>query len=81
MPHRDQAAWVAGFAALMAPSAVGLLGTELVTEPANIEHWYFSPRNGHITVHTPVSLQRLFAPHGLDAVTIANGLHFVRRIR
>ena len=81
VPHRDQAGWIAGFAALMAPSAVGLLGTELVTEPANIEHWYFSPRNGHITVHTPLSLQRLLAPHGLDAVTIANGLHLVRRIR
>ncbi len=81
VPHRGQTDWIAGFAALMAPAGVGLLGTELVTEPADIEHWYFSPRNGHITVHTPVSLQRLLAPHGLDAVTIANGLHLVRRIR
>lgn len=79
VPHRDQAGWVAGFAAMMAPSAVGLLGTELVTEPADIEHWYFSPRNGHITVHTADSLQRLLVPHRLEAVTIANGLHLVRR--
>ena len=80
VPHRDQAAWVAGFAAMMAPSAVGLLGTELASEPVDLEHWYFSPRNGHITVHTADSLQRLLAPHGLEATTIANGLHLVRRI-
>lgn len=79
VPHGDQAAWVAGFAAMMAPSAVGLLGTELVTEPVDLEHWYFSPRNGHITVHTVDSLQRLLAPHRLEAVTIVNGLHLVRR--
>ena len=50
VPHRDQTRRVAGFAAMMAPSAAGLLGTELMTEPVDLEHWYFSPGNGHIAV-------------------------------
>lgn len=79
VPHRDQADWIADFASRMAPSAVGLLGTELVVEPVDIEHWYFSPRNGHITVHTADSLDRLLRPHALCAASIANGLHLIRR--
>jgi len=79
VPHRDQVAWVAEFAARIAPDGVGLLGTELVIEPADLEHWYFSPRNGHITVHTARSLARLLRPHGLRATTLANGLHFIDR--
>jgi 2-polyprenyl-3-methyl-5-hydroxy-6-metoxy-1,4-benzoquinol methylase len=89
VPHRDQAAWIAEFASRMADSrmtesrpadaAIGLLGTELVVEPVDIEHWYFSPRNGHITVHTADSLDRLLRPHALCATSIANGLHLIRR--
>jgi hypothetical protein len=79
VPHRDQAGWIGDFASRMAPSAIGLLGTELAIEPVDLEHWYFSPRNGHITVHTTDSLDRLLRPHALRVTSIANGLHLIRR--
>lgn len=78
VPHRDQRAWIAKFAEAMAPDGIGLLGTEWAFDDP--EHWYYSPRNGHITVHTPASLALLLAPHGLEAVSLSHSCHLIRRV-
>jgi hypothetical protein len=41
----------------------------------NIGFWYIAPRNGHITIHTRRSLQRLFGQLGWRVHHFSDGLH------
>ncbi|HNN94552.1 MAG TPA: class I SAM-dependent methyltransferase [Pseudomonadota bacterium] len=77
VPHRDQASWIAAFVGLIEDRGVGLLGTRLLEEPVELAHFYLSPRNGHVTVHSSQSLARLLAPHGLIATSLSRDLHVI----
>lgn len=45
----------------------------------NIGFWYIAPRNGHITIHTRRSLQRLFGQLGWRVHHFSDGLHLAYR--
>lgn len=47
--------------------------------PRAMHHWYIAPRNGHITIHTEESLQRLFAAFGYRVHTFDHNLHLAWR--
>lgn len=42
-------------------------------------HWYISPRNGHVTIHTRASLARLFERFGFRLHHFSDALHLAAR--
>jgi hypothetical protein len=43
--------------------------------------WYASPRNGHVSLYTAPSLQRLSQPLGLSLASFNEGFHLLLRGR
>lgn len=76
--HAKQCAWLQGLAAHLAPGGSVLLSTEVFDSSITAEHWYLCPRNGHISVHSPQSLQRLAAGAGLQLFSINDEMHLLR---
>jgi SAM-dependent methyltransferase len=58
----------------------GLILFSTLVQPENFESvelnwWYASPRNGHISLYSPQSLALLFNPHGLKVASFNANLH------
>jgi SAM-dependent methyltransferase len=47
--------------------------------PRATDHWYIAPRNGHISIHTRNSLDRLFAALNFRVQHLSAGLHLATR--
>ncbi len=43
------------------------------------DHWYIAPRNGHISLHTAASLQKLFARLAWSVRSLNPNLHLAER--
>jgi hypothetical protein len=43
------------------------------------DHWYIAPRNGHVSLHTRLSLQRLFSSLGWGVRSFDSHLHLAER--
>jgi Methyltransferase domain len=43
------------------------------------DHWYISPRNGHISLHTSVSLRTLLLGLGWNVRSFSTNLHVAER--
>jgi SAM-dependent methyltransferase len=57
----------ADFNLLLHPQGLIHLSTLLFPKDhSSIEHWYISPRNGHLSIHTHFSLYCLLGRHGLN---------------
>ncbi|MDD2545572.1 MAG: class I SAM-dependent methyltransferase [Burkholderiaceae bacterium] len=79
VPHAEQAAWFAGMVEYLAPQGTLLLGIELVDAQTRQDDWYIAPRNGHVSLHSSQSLQRLAATQGLHVHHINPEFHLLRR--
>lgn len=44
-----------------------------------MDHWYIAPRNGHVSIHTTLSLGRLFGDLGWQVQHLSPGVHIARR--
>lgn len=77
VPAKDQERWFAGMVALLHGDGTILLSSELVDE-MTIAHWYISPRNGHISIHSRRSLDMLAAAFKLQVFSINNEMHLLR---
>lgn len=66
---------------MLGPRGVMLFSTLTLGElpPRAMHHWYIAPRNGHITIHTEVSLQKLFATFGYRLHHFNADLHLAWR--
>jgi hypothetical protein len=56
-------------------NAVVLVSTQLVPPDVIADWWYISPRVGHVSIQSEVSIRLLAAEHGLRFKTISTGLH------
>ncbi len=80
VPHGALDAWLRTLLGHLAPQGTVLLSTELLAATEGLDHWYIAPRNGHISVHTALSLQALAARHGLVVQSINHEMHVLRRL-
>jgi 2-polyprenyl-6-hydroxyphenyl methylase/3-demethylubiquinone-9 3-methyltransferase len=67
---------------LMAEGGALILSTLL--QPADFDAvglswWYVAPRNGHVTIHSRTSLERLLASRGLRLFSLSEGMHLAFR--
>lgn len=76
----DQHAWLASLAKLLneSPYAQVILSTD-VDVHNELERWYISPRNGHVSIHSPTSLRRLASKAKLDCLSLSSSLHVLTR--
>jgi hypothetical protein len=44
-----------------------------------LERWYISPRNGHVSIHSPTSLRRMTNAAKLDCLSLSSSLHVLTR--
>jgi SAM-dependent methyltransferase len=69
--------------ALGALNAQGIMLFSTLTSedapPRTLDHWYIAPRNGHITIYTPTSLDTLFAAFGYRLHHYNGHLHLALR--
>jgi hypothetical protein len=63
----------------LVPDGAMLFTTELQNRKPDRDWWYIAPRNGHISMHTPASLQRLAAAAGVQCLSLNENLHMFYR--
>lgn len=60
-----------------------LVGTHVndghIREGGRLDWWYASPRNGHVSLHSRLSLQKLAQANGLDCVSLTEQTHLFSR--
>jgi 2-polyprenyl-6-hydroxyphenyl methylase/3-demethylubiquinone-9 3-methyltransferase len=65
----------------LAEQGVLLFTTALQERRPDRDWWYIAPRNGHISIHSHASLQRLAAAVGATCLSLDDNLHMVYRQR
>ena len=60
------------------PHAVELVST-LTNDDWDVSHWYVSPRNGHVSMHTTRSLEKLFDQSGWTVCHLSAAVHLATR--
>jgi 2-polyprenyl-6-hydroxyphenyl methylase/3-demethylubiquinone-9 3-methyltransferase len=63
----------------VAPDGAILFTTGLQARKPDPDWWYIAPRNGHVSIHTPASLQRLAAAAGVQCLSLNENLHMLYR--
>lgn len=79
IPHGQQFAAFAELTSHVEPNGVILLSTLLLNHGSPVEHYYVSPRNGHVSVHSPDSLRRLAANCDFAVTSLNSETHVLRR--
>jgi hypothetical protein len=79
VPHHRQEEWIRSVASLLrkTPFARFLLSTEVLQPHLSLSWWYICPRNGHISIHSPRSLEILAAGVGMDVYSINPSMHLL----
>lgn len=79
VPHHRQDEWMHSVVGLLrkTPFARFLLSTEVLLPHLSINWWYICPRNGHISIHSPRSLEILAARVGMDLISINPSMHLL----
>jgi hypothetical protein len=79
VPHHRHDEWMRSVVGLLhrTPFARFLLSTEVLQPHLSINWWYICPRNGHISIHSPRSLEILAARVGMDIVSINPSMHLL----
>jgi Methyltransferase domain len=62
----------------------GLILFSTLLQPADIDHqglnwWYAGPRNGHVSLYSRDSLERLVQPFGFKLGSFNDGMHVLFR--
>lgn len=79
VPHAQQIEWFTELSTHVDPKGLVFLSTLLLTPKTPVEHSYLSPRNGHISVHSCVSLRHLAARFGFALSSLNDQFHMLRR--
>ena len=77
-PHRT----VDDMLSLLEPDGIVLFSTLLQPpdfDQIGLNWWYIGPRNGHISIYSPLTLEHLFKPKGLSMVSLNGGMHLACR--
>ena len=79
VPHFRQCEWIGNVTDLLrkATAARFLLSTEVSQPYRSISWWYICPRNGHISIHSPLSLEILAKRVGMDVHSINPSMHLL----
>jgi hypothetical protein len=80
VPHLELNDWFAGLVGHVAPRGTLLLSTELIDADPSLGNWYIAPRNGHISLHTTVSLNTLATQHDVGIFSINHEMHLLRHL-
>ena len=77
--HERQLEWMHSVTSLLGKSSFArfLLSTEGRQPHLSVDWWYICPRNGHISIHSPRSLEILAARIGMDVVSINPSMHLL----
>lgn len=81
VPHAQQIPWFAELASCVEPEGTLFLSSLLLPPEESVDHYYLSPRNGHISVHSAVSLRRLAARSGFAVSSLNSHIHVLRRVQ
>ncbi|HKY18963.1 MAG TPA: methyltransferase domain-containing protein [Rhizomicrobium sp.] len=63
----------------VAPGGAFLFTTSLQPRRLDPDWWYIAPRNGHVSIHTFSSLDRMAAALGVQWLSLSNALHLFYR--
>jgi hypothetical protein len=63
----------------LAPGGALLFSTALQKHKPDRDWWYIAPRNGHISIHTAASLQRVAAAAGARCLSLDDNVHLLYR--
>jgi hypothetical protein len=78
--HADQLEWLKSLTRLLSEGQDSriLLSTD-VDAHNDLSRWYMSPRNGHVSLHSPGSLRLLAGQAGLQCLSLSSSLHVLTR--
>ena len=65
----------------LTPDGVVLFTTALQGRKADPGWWYIAPRNGHVSIHSAASLQRLATAAGVKCLSLHDNAHLLYRDR
>jgi SAM-dependent methyltransferase len=75
----DQGALFAALLDLARPGGVVLFSTLMQPECLAPDWWYASPRNGHVSFHTPGSLKRTLRAASAELMSLSDEIHLAAR--